>query len=347
MYYCFEPEYFTDWSSQFKPYAVQHNLKNLAEWLKFNESYSTTSTLNTTRLDDDQWASISCKGSGAHTITFTVTTNTTGASDDDYNRGWDGFTFELFQKSGTSYSLVSSFSPTTGSVNTEVQYLCPTYIYAVTITEPMVVTDDLPVVVWTITDTYSATVATGEGVVSQCEFYGSYDLGKPCNSYPTFYPTPQPTSPAATAFVEDYFSSTSVGSIWEAACDLCTFSSSGVTILGTDFLRTAGTGIVRTIEVLVKFRRGDNPFIVLSSDSEYSWNDDFEEGAVKIGIEDSTKLIKGQSKKSSCSCDIPDDVEVSWTIRMYSNSISFYDNTCSGISNDKDGDDDDGDDRGY
>lgn len=102
-----------------------------------NETYAPQSTLNTSRLDDDQWGSISCEGSGTHVITLTVTTNTTNPADDawvddEFSSGWDGYTFELYVKSPEGvFSRIASLSPTSGMVNTHEQYMCPEYTYAV------------------------------------------------------------------------------------------------------------------------------------------------------------------------------------------------------------------------
>ena len=97
------------------------------------------------QLDDDGWASLSCKGSGKHRITLTVTTNATNPSDDawsdetTYDRGWAGYVFDLYMKApgtGTSFSRLTSLSPTSGLTHVEDIYMCPDETYAVTVSEP-------------------------------------------------------------------------------------------------------------------------------------------------------------------------------------------------------------------
>ena len=144
IYYQFEPSYFDTWDEKYVGYAQQQNLVHLAKFL-LNETYKPHTSLNTSRLDDDGWASLSCKGSGKHRITLTVTTNATNPSDDawsdetTYDRGWAGYVFDLYMKApgtGTSFSRLTSLSPTSGLTHVEDIYMCPDETYAVTVSEP-------------------------------------------------------------------------------------------------------------------------------------------------------------------------------------------------------------------
>ena len=336
-YYCFEPGYFNKWDQKYYGYAQQQNLIYLAEWLGFNDTYASTSTLNASRLDDDQWSSWACKGSGTHTISLSVATNpnsTEYAVDDGYDLGWDGYTFELYEVSSDddSYTLVMSTSPTSGLKNEVGQYMCPEQSYAVSVVEPTVVLATDPLVIWTMTDTVGEAIATGVGAVSYCSVYGSAGTSAYCQNSPTFKPSPEPTVIPETMYIKDYFESFN-SDIWDKRCGACAYSNAGLKVVGNAFQRTVGTALPRKIEAIVKFATGDNPFVVLTTSSDYDWDWNYEVGTVKLGIRDSYKFIKGQTRKASCYCPVStSDIRVTFTIEISSTTITFTDDTCSGLS---------------
>ena len=95
------------------------------------------------------------------------------------------------------------------------------------------VTNDAPMVLWSIEDVSLQTIATGRGTVYLCEIYGAISMGASCEGFPTPNPTTHPTIPAMTRVLEDNFALLTSSSIWSGPCDMCSYSTEGVRIVGT------------------------------------------------------------------------------------------------------------------
>lgn len=331
-YYCFEPEYFNEWDEKYFGFAQQTNLVYLSQWLGFNKTYESASTLNASRLDDDQWQGWACAGSGTHTFTLTLSN---GTYDEPWDEGWDGYVFELYQYSeeeGT-YTLVMSSGPTSGLSNKVDQYMCPEINYAVSVVEPNAVQDNDPKVLWSLTDTFANTVASGIGPVDKCFVYGKVGIDAYCQNSPTTRPSPVPTVIPKTYYLEDNFRSFNVD-IWDEICSDCRYTpfGGGLRVEGTDFQHTVGTGQIRRIEGQFKFSSGDNPFLIISNISDYEWQWEYEENVVKVGVKDDFKYIKGQSESAFCYCPVSRKSTMTFQIEITSTSLTFTDDICASQS---------------
>ena len=332
-YYRFEPAHFDEWDEKYAKYAQEQNLVYLSKWLNFNETYRPSSQLNTSRLDDDQWQSWACLGAGTHSIILTLSTDanaTDNAVDDAWNAGWDGWTFELFEKSSEgTFSLVTSAAPAAGLTDTIEQYMCPEKAYAITVSEPAIPSDIQPS--WEILDTVGARIARGVGSVVQCDVYGSIGAaGAYCQSNPTLYPTPNPSVVPDTTYTVDTFDAFDPG-IWIQQCDSCLYTAGGLLMEGINFQRSYSSLRVRKILLDATFETGDNPVLVLTNQEQYMMSWDSEPGAVKIGFMDTWKFIKGQTDIIFCNCPITVETKFTFEVEVTSEGITFTDNVCSGL----------------